>query len=440
MFSFLTVTTALGLLVCAFRPRLAVPALALAGATPGGVALVAGGVGLPTFYATSLVVLLSWALSWVLGGGRVGRNAVPGLALFLLFAGVAIAVTLIAPFLFAGQPTQTTTGAPLVPGVVTTSNIAQSTYLLLGVGVFAFVARSRGTTAAVLGIPVGGVVLLSFWRYLSVHAGVPFPEGIFYNSPTAAIIETAPGGAERFRGILSEPSSLATYCLVATAWALSMLRDVRPATRVLLVGLAGVALYLGVVSTSTTFIVAGGLSMVVVGCVLSARFFSAQLRIARSLVLLGVALLVPLIYVVPAISGFVGDSIKDKLGSSSYTDRSGSDVESFDVLFRTAGFGVGLGANRGSSLIASTLGAVGVLGTLLLLVAVLYVLSLAVRSNSYGPAFWVLVVSLITRVVSGPDLSDSSGLFWLSLGLLARGHALEAVDSRLDDRISSRAV
>jgi hypothetical protein len=34
---------------------------------------------------------------------------------------------------------------------------------------------------------------------------------------------------------------------------------------------------------------------------------------------------------------------------------------------------------------------------------------------------WALIALLVVKVAAGPDLSDSSGIFWISLGLLSRG-------------------
>ena len=36
------------------------------------------------------------------------------------------------------------------------------------------------------------------------------------------------------------------------------------------------------------------------------------------------------------------------------------------------------------------------------------------------PVFWTLVTLLVAKLFAGPDLSDSSGILWLSLGLLSQ--------------------
>ena len=69
--------------------------------------------------------------------------------------------------------------------------------------------------AVILAVPFAvfgaflAVLLRGLYNDLYLQIGLPFPEGVFDNSPSFAYIETAPNNVERFRGISSEPAGLA---------------------------------------------------------------------------------------------------------------------------------------------------------------------------------------------------------------------------------------
>jgi hypothetical protein len=126
----------------------------------------------------------------------------------------------------------------------------------------------------------------------------------------------------------------------------------------------------------------------------------------------------------PIIAKFVETTINQKVSSSSYNDRSFSDATSYDLLLSTFGFGVGLGANRASSFLPGLLSTTGIIGTLLFAAAVVTLLVRGSRVPAYRPVVWALVTLLVVKLVSGPDLSDSSGILWVSLGLLSNASRL----------------
>ena len=111
--------------------------------------------------------------------------------------------------------------------------------------------------------------------------------------------------------------------------------------------------------------------------------------------------------------------ITAKSGSDSYSQRSGVDAFSLQVVLRSLGVGVGLGSNRPSSFALMLLSNVGVVGSVLFVAAVVVVVRHALRCGGAGPTIWVLAAILTAKLVSGPDLADPSGLLYLSLGALA---------------------
>jgi hypothetical protein len=265
---------------------------------------------------------------------------------------------------------------------------------------------------------VGLVTVLSFWSYLH-RFGVPFPADLFDNSPTFPHIQTAPGGEERFRGILSEPSFLGGTSLVTIAYMLARMPQVSVIRRAGTLAVAGMAVFLGFVSTSTTFLVAG-----VVLAIIAALTFLSRFVLRRGpLGTLGMTSLcagaVAAVWWLPAWANQVGAALSDKVTSESYSQRSGADAYSYHLAFETLGFGTGLGSNRASSFVASMLSTVGVVGVVLLVVAVWILIRAAYPVPAARPAVWALLALLVAKVIAGPDLGDTTGVLWMSLGVMA---------------------
>ncbi len=122
--------------------------------------------------------------------------------------------------------------------------------------------------------------------------------------------------------------------------------------------------------------------------------------------------------------------------SSSYSDRSSSNSDSLGVFLDSWGIGVGLGSARASSFLPTLLSATGLLGSLLFSGAVAGLLAGGARYRPYRPVVWALISLLVVKLVAGPDLSDSSGVLWMSLGLLS--HAI--LDGRTEAAAEAEAV
>jgi hypothetical protein len=402
-------------------------ALALAGATPIAAAVVVGGVAVPTFYAVAIGAGIGLVLRLLVrsrsGLPRDGGPP-PGLTPLGLLLAWAVFITLMAPVLFDGLSVLGTgAGGQLTGGVLSESNVAQIVYLFLSVCVVAFLAGARWAGVEIVGTAAGLATLLSFWSYLHATFGLPYPEGVFDNSPTFVFIETEVGGAPRVRGIFSEPAGLAASSLVTIAYMTSRAARVTGWRRAGAVCVAGIAAYLGWVSTSATFVVAGvalAATAVLVGLV---RLVRGRRRLSLVHVVLGCLASVAALWLLPLLTGVVEDVISEKVGTSSYESRSSADARSFDLVLETYGLGVGLGANRPSSFLAGLLSTIGLVGAALLAVAVWTIVRRAFVIEHVRPAVWALVALLLSKAVSGPDLADPSGILWISLGVLSH-HAM----------------
>ena len=404
-------------------------ALALGGVTASGAAVVVGDVAVPTFYAVALgtIVLLGLTL---LGDGKTPtptrRALPPAVSLLLFFLIWSVLVTLVAPVLFDGMTVSVPAGPPrLTATAFTTSNIAQVVYLALGVAVVLLLARSPRSGPEIIGLLAGLTTLLSLWRYLHQLTGLPFPEGVLDNSPSFAYIETAPNDVERFRGISSEPAGLAGSSLVTIAYMLPRSLQVRGWRRAGALLVAAAAAYLGVISTSATFVVAGVAIALIAGLASAAGFLLRRTPVSAIASVVSCVLVVVAVWILPIATDFVETTVNDKVSSDSFTERSSANSTSLGVFIDTFGLGVGLGANRASSFVPSLLSTTGILGTLLFVAAVATLIRRSAPVREYRPVLWALVGLLVAKVIAGPDLSDTTGVLWISLGLLSHA-ALKA--------------
>lgn len=398
-------------------------AMALGGVTAAGAAVVVGGTAVPTFYAVSIGAAVALGLR-VLGNGHAPflprQRLPPGATLLLLFLAWSAFVTLVAPVLFDGMAVQVPANGPkeLHATVITSSNVAQLIYLGLGVCIVVFLARSPSAGPELIGLAAGAATLLSLWRYFH-QDGLPFPEGILDNSPNFAFIDTAPGDVQRFRGIFSEPAGLAASSLITIAYMVPRSFQLHGWRRAGALFVAGAALYLGSISTSGTFVVAGVAAALIAGLTFVFGFLQRRTSLSSVVGVVACALVIAAVWVLPIVAAFVESTVNDKVLSASFSQRSGADSESYNIFLDTFGFGVGLGANRASSFMPGLLSTTGIIGTMLFAAAILSLIRRSATVREYRPVIWALVTLLVAKVVAGPDLSDSSGILWISLGLLS---------------------
>ena len=402
--------------------------LAAAAGLPIGVVATVAGQSAKTFF-----VLGAGACAWLVFRWIIAREDVrptiqehrPGAIALVLFLCWSIFVTILAPTIFEGMPVLVARGGIdeqfLDPGTLTytVSNVAQVSYLIVSVGVVFFLARSPGTSPGLLGITLTVITVISFWRLLSLNAGLPFPEGFFDNSTTVRIIEQTPDGEPRFRGIFSEPSGLGAASL--TTLVFFALRIPRltgwqrlGALVVLIMAAANAAS-----STAGTFVAAGLILIAIAFLVWVGRFLLNKTRVdpifAGAVILL---IAIGLLFV-PLLVAFVESVISVKISSSSFYSRTGADQFSYLLTLNTWGFGVGLGSNRPSSFLAALFSCTGVLGVALFTLAVGKLMTAASANSEYHATIWALVSVLVCKVVANPDISDNPAFLWISCGVLA---------------------
>ena len=153
-------------------------------------------------------------------------------------------------------------------------------------------------------------------------------------------------------------------------------------------------------------------------------FLSRRTAVSAIVGVVTCVMVVVALWLLPIIADFVQSTVDQKVASSSFDERGFANDLAYRVFFETHGFGVGLGASRASSFLPGLLSTTGLLGALLFAAAVVILIVRGAPVREYRPVIWALVAVLVLKVVAGPDLSDSSGVLWMSLGLLSRAALL----------------
>lgn len=403
--------------------------MAVGGGLPIGVALVIGGQPTPVFYTLAIGVCVALVVRVILE--RPDRSRLeqrrhrPGALALVLFTAWAVFITALAPTIFAGIPVLISRGGIdeqlLDPGTLdyTVSNLAQVGYLLIGVGTVFFLARSPAATPGLLGITLGVVTVLSFWRLLSIQFGLPFPAGFFDNSTAVRIIESTSSGEARFRGIFSEPSGLAAVSLTAMVYFSMRLKHLTRSQRWIAVAILVMAVANAGFSTAGTFVASGLILLAALAIAAVSGFVMRRAKVSPFVVAASFVGLAGAVFFIPIVIDIINGVISEKVASSSYGSRTGVDLFSYRLTLETWGLGVGLGSNRPSSFLAMLLSCVGIPGTVLFAATMFQLMRAAWVKPEYRATVWALISVLISKVLAGPNLSDPSALLWITAGVLA---------------------
>lgn len=354
------------------------------------------------------------------------RRHVPGKSLLVLFASYSMMITALAPIVFSGIPVIPMsfagelghlTPAPLA---ISMSNITSLAYLFVGMAIVIYLGTTEKVTAWPLGAALAMSIFLSAWSVVAdITAVVPFPAGFFDNIRGAVIVESDALGNPRYRGIFTEPSTLALHSLVTIAFfglGWGALKSI--ASKVAGAAAIVAASFTLVISTSSTAIVAGTAigGFIVAHFVIEFVLRRKKVPIAGfivGLVAAGVVLGTAPAWVPHLIGGAV-----DKTLSTSFATRAGGNVFSLSVLASTLGLGAGIGSNRSYALWAHLLSSVGLPGTAMFLAFCWKILKASAHVEEFRGAWWALVALLITGMISG--LTLTFGLLWVMLGTLAQ--------------------
>ena len=421
--------------IAALRRRYEV-ALFAAMIAPIGSALIVAGQGMLVFYVACAGACI--ALLFRSGGDRrtTDPHDEPGRRALVFFAFWACLISIAGPVIFSGTPVIPPMSVNelgyLHPEPVTLglSNFVQAAYVVLVVGsVFYLGGARKRLSADLLGFGLTLVVGASFYRLLSLHFGLPWPEGFFDTTPGARLIDSDASGNLRFRGVYSEPAGLATGSVAAIAFFGMRLVSNRTPRRQRIVSVVLIAMAFANIasSTSTTAVLAG---VLVGGLVLSVGLVrvlrGAKLPIPAALLLLAGAVLLAIFG--PALIARGWAEVSGRVGDLSTSTRLGGNVRALHVLVDTFGVGVGLGGTQAFAIWATLLAGVGLVGAAAFTLAVVQLVRAAWPDPEMRPVVWALVAIIAGRMISGSSLTDP--LVWLSLGLLANVSWRPSVETR----------
>ena len=270
-------------------------------------------------------------------------------------------------------------------------------------------------------------VVLAVLQFLAWIIGIPFPYWLLNNVDGWSLgYMQYLGEVKRINGSFTEPSYLASFLLGFVAFLLRLWigRGGWGLGILLVFSLAALLL-----TTSTTAYV--GLGVLLILYVLHGLFSLVKTRAFHVRYLVGLGLLVSLIVVgflglftLESVEQVVRSAILEKGQSGSYIHRTAADRRAIEIVLETAGLGVGLGGNRPSSFLAWLLSNVGIVGTALFALWVLFMVQAASRECQecetagrclvISAAIWGLLGHLIAKVISQPDLSFPTLWIWLA--------------------------
>lgn len=428
--------TALGILFCLPRWQTRLPwLLSLTLALPQSAAAPIPGGVLPAFYAVAIAIGL--VLAWQLVRGRLAITPTPGIIALVVFFAWSAIVTLAAPQLFGGVPVLNQTDVS--DGLVTittlafsTSNLSQMIFLAMASTIILFLATRDRISPYVLLPGMAACMTLSLWRLASDKVGIPFPTAIV-DSGGSALVTTDANGGYRLRGVFSEPSFLAHYATASLVFCLIiLLTQHRPLVRWVAAGTAAMAMVNILFARSGTALAGTALAVVLVS-VLLGRAALNDSRLATRIAVIGSFGVAVALYLLPTITGYATSLISDKIGSSSYDQRSGSESFSMHVLVDTFGLGAGLGSNKPSSLWSMMLSCVGVVGTVLFLLLLVRTVGKAYQAPAFLASAAATTSIVMTKCIAGSFLSEP--LMMMGIGVCAYAAAQAVRDARTDDAV-----
>lgn len=397
--------------VLLFRgPKVAlVVAVSLGAATYDSAVIVVAGIGINGYYL-GLIATLSLATITLIQNKSTARRLPLPVKLLAVLAIYSILITLFAPHYFGGLPVvsprnsgSNEAGAIYTPLAPTDSNIAQIGYLLINLAgaVLASRVNSRYVTMTVKLTVLFGLTIAIIAIIASQSLDLT---KLFDNSPRNfyATNELRP------RGQFAEPSHLGAFAVGTGAYAVGYAVQRASARWVVI---AVIAFALAVLSSSGTALIA----LLAVALLLGIRL--CTLAAARRRIELPSAIALPwllpvIVFVAPTLINVYSDYINNKLSSYSFNIRYAWDLNGIQVALSTFGLGAGLGSNRTSSLLTLLLSNVGFIGTALFIAIVVCAVRMASPSSEPSAAGWMATATLVTCVVSYPDLAFP--VLWIS--------------------------
>jgi hypothetical protein len=418
-------------------------------------AFIIGGFGMQPSLLPAFGFMAYVALQVILGARYPGQGDVWRICWpFTLVAFYALAGSYFLPRLFEDQawvwPQKSLPPFVLTPLAPSSASINQDCYLIANACLLlcasAYLTRTGLKLRRILDAWfISGFLAaaVAIWQFANRVAGLPFPTDLFYSNPGWAVLTAQGIGAiPRINGPFSEPAALGGFmaaCACAAGWMLLNGSRERLVKSMLVVSLATASL-----STSTTgFVTLAAAATLAAGYAVVNRsrkiingLMQAAIPTVAAALVLGLASAAFAPEIIDDVTT-VFDATLSKTDSSSYADRTNTDVDSLKVAVDTWGLGAGWGSNRSSSLVPGVLSAVGLPGLAGLLWYGCRLAGMVRRAKRRGctpqqasvidGCCGGLMGFLIAALVSGPTIT--SPVFFLLLALLTATTVRVVIDS-----------
>ncbi|MDP9902193.1 hypothetical protein [Variovorax ginsengisoli] len=421
-----------GILAFAARPKYLLPILVFAAIFQGAAVFnLSGGIayGLSPYYFIASLVFVK-QLTFI---EPVVLAYWPNLRFWLCFFVVVVVVmAMTMPFLFSGLPVYNPrAGVDEQYGSLTDlafgfGNLSHIVYLILNASVLrAFFLASNFGPRELIGkafdFSAGVVVIVGLYQWMHMMFGVPFPFDLIYSN--AQIREAMPDDMQGYSRIFStfpESSYCAAY-LTAYLFYFIFAKNKDFVLSFFGVACVGVVLLCIALTGSTTGYLA--LMATALFALIVESYGKTKAFLYGVVTLLVFVLSIFAFALTPFGQELIIKTLLEKGDTLSTLHRLAADQRAIEIFFETFGLGVGLGSNRASSFISTTLSNFGLIGFLLMMFCVFLHLSWLWVNYNFSrkiqlprmSAMWAFVSLLAAMILAIPDINWP--IFWVVWGV-----------------------
>jgi hypothetical protein len=394
---------AVGIYFAIRKPDLLLPLLLFSAIFPATSAITFGHLWLMPYYTLAPLFVVSQLYR---PRARTRDYEFSGKSLLVAFGCIGVFSSFLFPIVFAGTPVYSprlgTTDSTFTtfPLVFSVGNVAQAAYLTINLLVALAAATAKKTDKiwpwlnATFCFLVGSI----FLELGCLLTGIAYPYSIIENTPDRESLLRVLDPSQRLQGTCGEPSYAGLILVIFVAAYFYRYYTGKGGGWRVLFGVAAIFL----VRSSSALIAVAVVFLAIL--VFDPPFrFPVFLKGGRFARLIPVAVLALACLSSSAFLLLFQQWVIDKPNTGSYAIRTTTDRYSLELLLRTYGLGVGVGSYRPSSLAASLLGNVGIVGTIIFMLSILQVL-ISVRSQRVWLG-WALAAGLIDMSLAIPDIT-----------------------------------
>lgn len=434
MVTWVGILTALIVAIGIYRPRVIPWALGASAGLSSTVGFVIKGNGAVPFFLFAMVIAAFSVAEFLRNRYSKGKLVGPGKRPLLAFAAYSLLITMVGPVVFRGIPVLMPRGGTddevTSPSTLefTISHFAQASYLVLGLFVVFYLARLPRISPL---IPAAGFwvgIGLSGAQLVAGMVGITWPTKMFSNSPNVRYIDfTSDGSEPRFRGIFAEPASLGLFAVTALAFFATSAFATKEYRKAVNIFGAIISALLIIEGRTGTALIGGIIVIAASLCFVVFMFIAGKAKWHPLVFVLIPFLAAALMLAKGRILTYAMDIIDGKVGSASYSVRTASNDFSVDILIDTVGFGAGLGSSKPNSFFAMLISCVGVIGTVLFVIAILLLIKGCWKHPEARASAWALLAFFLVKAVGGSTMSTP--IMFVLMGVCAH-YAWKLVPTR----------